>query len=84
MSNRVRNRKPTHPGKIFKEEILDQIGISITEASKRLSVTRKALSEVLNEKSALSPEMAIKWGIATNTNPDTWFNIQKKLTLSKH
>jgi len=74
-------RKPTHPGVVFKYDVLEALGITITQAAKMLNVTRKALSEVLNEKAGLSPEMAVKWGLATNTTPESWLNMQKKLDL---
>ena len=46
-----------------------------------LGVTRKALSEFVNEKSALSPEMAIRIAKATNTTPESWMMMQMKLTM---
>lgn len=46
-----------------------------------LDVTRKTLSEFVNEKSSLSPEMAIRIAKATNTSPESWMAMQMKLTL---
>ena len=46
-----------------------------------LGVTRKTLSEFVNEKSSLSPEMAIRIAKATNTSPESWMAMQMKLTL---
>lgn len=74
-------RKPTHPGKVFLEDVLEPLGISITEAAKVLGVTRKALSEFVNEKTSLSPEMALRIAKATNTTPESWLLMQMKLTL---
>lgn len=74
-------RKPTHPGAVFLEDVLVPLNINITEASKMLGVTRKALSEFVNEKSSLSPEMALRIAKATNTTPESWMNMQQKLTL---
>jgi len=74
-------RKPTHPGAVFLEDVLVPLNINITEASKLLGVTRKALSEFVNEKSSLSPEMALRIAKATNTTPESWMNMQQKLTL---
>ena len=75
------NRKPTHPGEVLREDVLKPIGLTVTEASKRLGVTRKTLSLLLNCKSAMSPEMAIRVGKATGTTPASWLYMQAKLDL---
>ncbi|MGP1459584.1 MAG: HigA family addiction module antitoxin [Treponema sp.] len=74
-------RKPTHPGEIFFKDVLEPLGIHITDAAKMLGVTRKTLSEFVNEKSSLSPEMAIRIAKATNTSAESWMQMQMKLTL---
>lgn len=74
-------RKPTHPGEVFLKDVLEPLGINITDAAEMLGVTRKTLSELVNEKSALSPEMAIRIAKATNTTPESWMTMQMKLTL---
>ena len=45
-------RKPTHPGEVFLKDVLEPLGINITDAAEMLGVTRKTLSEFVNEKSA--------------------------------
>ena len=74
-------RKPTHPGEVFLKDVLEPLGINITDAAEMLGVTRKTLSEFVNEKSALSPEMAIRIAKATDTSPESWMTMQMKLTL---
>jgi addiction module HigA family antidote len=74
-------RKPTHPGLLLKEDVLIPLGLSITEAANDLGVSRKTLSELVNEKSSLSPDMAIRIAKATNTSPESWLNMQTKLDL---
>lgn len=74
-------RKPIHPGEVFLKDVLEPLGINITDAAEMLGVTRKTLSELVNEKSALSPEMAIRIAKATNTTPESWMTMQMKLTL---
>ena len=76
-------RKPTHPGEILREDVIKPLGLTVTEAAKRLGVTRKTLSALINCKASLSPEMAIKIAIATETSPESWFNMQSKLDLWK-
>ncbi len=76
-----KKRKPTHPGEILYEDVIKVIGLTITEVAKRLGVTRKTLSLLLNCKASLSPEMAIRIGKATNTTPESWLFMQAKLDL---
>lgn len=76
-------RKPVHPGNLFKEEVLIPLGLTVTQAALDLGVSRKALSELLNGHSSLSPEMAIRIGKATRTSPESWLNMQIKLDLWK-
>lgn len=75
------SRKPTHPGEVFLKDVLEPLGITVTDAAAMLGVTRKTLSEFVNEKSALSPEMAIRIAKATTTTPESWMAMQMKLTL---
>ena len=76
-------RKPIHPGIVLKEDVLVPLGLTITEAAVDLGVSRKALSELLNERTSLSPEMAIRIARATNTTPESWLNMQNKVDLWK-
>lgn len=61
-------RKPTHPGTVFLEDVMKPLNLTVTEAAKMLGVSRKTLSEFVNEKASLSPEMAIRISKATNTS----------------
>lgn len=73
--------KPTHPGTVLLEDIMKLLNLSVTETARLLVVSRKALSDLINEKSSLSPEMAIRIAKATNTSHESWMNMQQKLTL---
>ncbi len=63
------SRKPTHPGEVLLEDVIKPLDLTITEAAKDLGVTRKTLSELVNQKSSLSPEMALRIAKATKTSP---------------
>lgn len=76
-----KTRKPTHPGEVLREDILAPLQLTVTDAAKNLGVTRKALSELLNGKSALSPQMAVRISRATNTSAESWLSMQTKLDL---
>ena len=74
-------RKPTHPGTVFLEDIIKPLNLSVTRTAQLLGVSRKTLSELINEKSSLSPDMALRISIATGTSAESWMNMQQKLTL---
>ena len=72
---------PAHPGEVIRELCIEPLGITVTETAKALGVTRKALSELLNGHSRISPEMAIRLSIAFNTSAESWLNQQAKYDL---
>lgn len=78
---------PPHPGEILREDILPALGLTITEAAKQLGVTRAALSRVLNENAAISPEMALRlegWlGVENGGSADVWIGHQAAYDLWK-
>ena len=75
--------KPPHPGKFVKTEILDELGLSISKAAKVLGVRRATLSNLINEKVALSSEMAVCIELAFNVKADmlsrmqAWYDIEE-------
>ena len=80
---KIMQRKPTHPGEVLLEDVIKPLGLTITEAAKGLGVSRKALSELVNGRSDLSPQMAVRIAEATNTSPESWLDMQSKLDLWK-
>lgn len=74
---------PPHPGEVIRELCLSPLGISVTAAARALGVSRKTLSELLNGKSGVSPEMAIRLSLAFNTTPESWLNQQMQYDLWK-
>ncbi len=74
---------PPHPGEIIKEDYLIPMGLTVTQVAKSLGVSRKNLSEIVNEKTGISAEMAIRLSIAFNTSPELWIGMQKEYELSK-
>lgn len=67
---------PPHPGEVLRDLYLKPLGLTVTEAAKRLGVTRKTLSEVVNARAGVSPEMALRIGTATKTTAESWLNMQ--------
>ncbi len=72
---------PPHVGEIIKEEYLNPLNLSVTEAALKLGVTRKALSELINGKAGVSVKMAIKLSKAFNTSVQMWLNMQSEYDL---
>ncbi len=72
---------PPHPGEVIRELCLEPLGVSVTVAARSLGVTRKALSELLNGKSGVSPSMALRLAIAFDTSPESWLNMQQQYDL---
>jgi antitoxin HigA-1 len=56
----MQRRKPTHPGEILFEDVIKPLGMTITAAARDLGISRKMLSEIVNGKSGISPEMAVR------------------------
>ena len=76
-----RMHDPPHPGEIIKELCLEPLGLSVTDAAKGLGVTRKALSELLNGHTGVSPEMAIRLEQAFGSTAETWLKMQLEYDL---
>ncbi len=78
---RIKKRQPTHPGGILKRHYLQPLSLSITEVAKDLSVSRKTLSKIINEKGSITPDMALRLSKAFNTSPELWLNLQTNYDL---
>ncbi|MDC7232198.1 MAG: HigA family addiction module antitoxin [Spirochaetales bacterium] len=74
-------RRPTHPGIVLKEDILVPLGISIAQAARNMGISRKTLSAIVNGRQAVTPNIALRIGKATNTTPQSWLNMQDRLDL---
>ena len=71
-----REMPPVHPGQIIKSQCLDPIGLSVTQAAEGLGIARSTLSKVINERAAISPEMAVKLSEAFGTTAGIWIRMQ--------
>jgi len=67
---------PPHPGEIIREDCLAALHLSVTEAAKGLGVTRKTLSSILNGRSGVSAEMALRLSRAFGSTPEHWLRMQ--------
>jgi addiction module HigA family antidote len=76
-------KNPPHPGLSVRHDCLEPLGLSVTEAARKLGVSRKQLSDVINGHSGISPEMAIRLDKAFGGGADTWFRLQAAYDLAQ-
>jgi len=76
-------KNPPHPGEMIRHEILDPLALNVTNAAKVLDVTRPALSKVLNGRSSLTPEMALRVEKAFGPKMDQLMRMQLAFDVAK-
>ena len=76
-------KNPVHPGAIVREDCLKPLGLSVAEGARRLGVGRRTLSNPVNEKAAVSIEMAYRLSKAFGSTPETWLGMQLAFDLSR-
>ncbi|MEE9569915.1 MAG: HigA family addiction module antitoxin [Candidatus Binatia bacterium] len=79
----MRMKNPPHPGRLVKHECLEPLGLSITKAAEILGVTRLTLSNLVNGKNGVSPEMAIRLSKAFDSSPEVWLGMQMDFDLAQ-
>lgn len=76
-------KNPPHPGELVRYDCLEPLGLSVTEAAKALNVTRQALNNLVNKKSGISPEMAVRLSKVFNGSPEFWMRLQLNYDLAQ-
>ena len=76
-------KNPPHPGLIVRHDCLEPLGLTVTEGAKVLGVTRQALNNLLNGKSGISPEMAVRLAKAFGSRAEIWLGIQLDYDLAQ-
>lgn len=74
-------RRPVHPGEILREDFLPEYGLSVTALAEAAGVSRQSVNELLRERRAVSPEMALRLGRLFGTSPEFWINLQRNVDL---
>ncbi len=72
---------PPHPGELLREDVIGELGLSVTEAAHRLAMSRAALSRVLNARAAISPDLAIRLEQAGVSTAQAWLGMQANYDL---
>jgi addiction module HigA family antidote len=80
MDNR-RQRKPTHPGELIREDLLVEIGMSQAQLARQMGVSRKTISDLVNERRRVTPDMAYRLARVFNSTPEMWLNMQQAVDL---
>ena len=76
-------KNPPHPGRIVKNQCLEPLNLSVTKGAEVLGVSRKALSELINGHSGISPEMAIRLSKAFGSSAEMWLRMQMNFDLAQ-
>ena len=75
------NGNPPHPGEIIREFCVEPLHINVTEAARALGVTRKTFSALLNGRSDIRPEMALRLSKVFDRTPEGWLRLQRQYDL---
>lgn len=74
-------RRPTHPGEVLREDFMPDYDLSVSALADALGVSRQTVNELLRERRALSPEMALRLSALFANSPEFWLNLQRAVDL---
>ncbi len=77
----TREIPPTHPGEMLREDFLPDYGLSTATLAESLSVSRQTINELLRERRAVSPAMALRLSRLFGNTPEFWINAQRSYDL---
>jgi antitoxin HigA-1 len=80
-NTKKRTIRPTHPGEMLREDFLPDYGLSVAGLAEALGVSRQTVNELLRERRALSPDMAIRLSRLFGNTPEFWLNAQRAVDL---
>ena len=74
---------PPHPGRVVRQECIEPLGLTITQAAEALGVTRQTVDRLVNERSGISPEMALRLETVLGGDAQTWLAMQTAYDLAQ-
>lgn len=74
-------RRPTHPGEMLREDFLPDYGLTISGLAEAVGVSRQSINDLLRERRAVSPEMALRLARLFGNSPEFWLNAQQAVDL---
>ena len=77
-------RPPVHPGEILREDVLPTLGLSVSEAARRLGISRQQLHRVLACTHPITTDMALRIGKFAGNGPGLWLRIRQALSAHKY
>ena len=80
-NKRARKVRPTHPGEMLREDFLPDYGLTVSRFAKALRVSRQTVNELLRERRAVSPDMALRLSRLFGNSPEFWLNAQRAVDL---
>lgn len=80
-NTRERTVRPTHPGEMLREDFMPDYGLTVISLAEVLGVSRQTVNELLRERRALSPEMALRLARLFGNTPEFWVNAQRAVDL---
>lgn len=80
-SLRSKDRRPTHPGEILREDVLPALGVTQEVFAQRLGLSQRTVSEIIHERRLVTADMAIRLGRLFGTTPTSWLNMQYALDV---
>ena len=80
-NTRPRERRPIHPGEMLREDFLPEYKLSVTALAEAAGVSRQSVNELLRERRAVTPEMALRLGKLFGNSPEFWLNLQRNVDL---
>lgn len=72
---------PPHPGEVLRDGVFTDTGLTVTEAARQLGISRVQLSKVLNGKSGISADLAVRLGLWLGHSPESWLRMQADYDL---
>jgi addiction module HigA family antidote len=81
ISNTGIKRRPTHPGEMLREDFLPDYKLSVSDLAEAVGVSRQSINELLRERRAMSPEMALRLARLFGNSPEFWLNAQRAVDL---
>jgi addiction module HigA family antidote len=76
-------KNPPHPGRILRQECIEPLGLTVSNAAAKLGVTRQTLNNLVNGRAGVSPEMAIRLAKAFGSTPELWLGLQMQYDLAQ-
>lgn len=80
-NSRSRTFRPVHPGEMIREEFIPEFGLTVARLAAALGVSRQSINDLVRERRAISPEMALRLAKLFGNTPEFWMNAQREVDL---